>query len=37
MGIFSNTDFKKYSAPNTVVVENTSIDKGETNIKEVDE
>ena len=37
MGIFSNTDFKGYSAPSTVVVETTPINKGETNTKEVDE
>ena len=37
MGICNNTDFIGYSAPSTVVVEDTSIDKGETNVKEVDE
>jgi hypothetical protein len=36
MGIFSNTDFKGYSAPSTVVVEDTSANKNETNVKEVD-
>ena len=36
MGIFSNTDFKKYSAPNTVVEEVTSTSKDETNVNKTE-
>ena len=37
MGFCNNTDFKGYSAPSTVVVEDTSTNNGETNAKEAGE